>query len=105
MYLDPHRVQSASLDGKDAITFHPETPRFIHIAKVDPSMALCFYITDEDDFNDFASHFLIKSKELSPWIAFGVMEESMTYSSLRCTGAVIEHEDCEMSGEDEWVDI
>lgn len=83
MYLDPHNTQQfIDLDSQNATDGQPEDdlkalpldstyhycdwPEMMNIDRLDPSLALCFYFQDEQDFDDWckrSENDLIKSEQ------------------------------------------
>jgi len=63
-YLDPHVVQPAvnmSTDQFRTESYHCSVPNKMPMSSVDPSLAIGFYCSDQNDFNDFWR----RAKELS----------------------------------------
>eukprot|EP00743_Colponemidia_sp_Colp-15_P006732 GILK01007259.1.p1 GENE.GILK01007259.1~~GILK01007259.1.p1 ORF type:complete len:729 (+),score=73.97 GILK01007259.1:176-2362(+) len=59
IYLDPHYVQPATHSIQEVLSstsksYHCNKPRRMSLSKIDPSLAIGFYIRDESDFEDFA---------------------------------------------------
>ncbi|XP_010469251.1 PREDICTED: cysteine protease ATG4b isoform X1 [Camelina sativa] len=57
-YLDPHDVQQVVTVNKenrdvDTSSYHCNTPRYVPLESLDPSLALGFYCPDKADFDDF----------------------------------------------------
>eukprot|EP00877_Chromochloris_zofingiensis_P012489 jgi/Chrzof1/7494/Cz02g25290.t1 len=52
MYLDPHEVQEAAELPQDLFSFFYHTPRLMPLPSIDPSIAIGFYCSTQDDFKD-----------------------------------------------------
>lgn len=61
IYLDPHSTQQyidldSTEDGiPDDLTYHCACPEKMSIDRLDPSLALCFYFQDENDFDSWCA--------------------------------------------------
>ena len=69
--LDPHYIQEQS-DEESEIEYFKKTPRGVPMNQLAPSISICFYLKNVDEYLNWASQICYCNKIYDPLLAFNV---------------------------------
>ncbi|KAG8185782.1 hypothetical protein JTE90_000763 [Oedothorax gibbosus] len=76
IYLDPHTTQPHKSEGPmDDLTYHCDHPSRMDFSQLDPSIALCFYLESEIDFEEWCKEAQKALLEPEKDAVFEILEE------------------------------
>ncbi|XP_023637856.1 cysteine protease ATG4b isoform X2 [Capsella rubella] len=107
-YLDPHDVQQVVTVNKetrdvDTSSYHCNTPRYVPLESLDPSLALGFYCPDKADFDDFCIRATKLAADSNGAPLFTVTQSHRTNDcGIAESSTLTSTEICGEEHEDEW---
>ena len=99
LYLDPHTVQPAVTIGSKTFpteeaadeTYHIQKPGRMNFLAMDPSVAVCFFIDSESDFDNLCTK--LSERFSATTGLFEICENRVNFSSNNITSFVSPGED------------